>query len=235
MSEINIGPSDLPLNLAPPEGISLPLWRSLARGFGDLISPEKLPPLVVTSRPVDLGMLLGDYLRLPWYRTVFTNLGEVVLPDTQPPLELESRPVDVGELLGDELRRPWWKSMVRNLADLVAPEKLPALELSSKPVNPFSPSSQLILTNWSNVIDGPKVFLPDTPRAASASTPGLVLAPAPRTEPIPVEFVNDLERDLRRDLHWSKMRQRFLIAVFAAEIVFLVAGRYILDSRLFHR
>jgi hypothetical protein len=235
MSYIDLQPSDLPLDISPPDGVSRSLWRSLYYNLRDRLAPEKLPPLTLSSRPVNLGMLLGEYLGLPWYRTVFTNLGDFVLPDTQPPLQLESRPVDVGELLGDEIARPWWTSLIRNLADRIAPEKLPALQLESKSFDPFVPSDALLLTNWSNVIDGPKIFLPDPARPALAASPGLVLPTLPRPEPMQAEFVNDLERDLRRDLRNSKLRQRFLIFVFAAEVVFLVAGRYILNSHFLHR
>jgi hypothetical protein len=236
MSYSDLGSSDLPLNLAPPEGVSRSLWKSLYLNLRDTVAPEKLPPLALTSRPVNLGMLLGDYLGLPWYRSVFTNLGDVVLPDTQPPLQLESRPVDVGELLGDEIARPWWTSLVRNLADWIAPEKLPALQLESKSFNPVVPSDALLLTNWSNVIDGPKIFLPDAARPTlTTASPALVLPTLPRPEPMQVEFVNDLERDLRRDLRNSRLRQRFLMLVFAAEVVFLVAGRYILNGHFLHR
>jgi hypothetical protein len=234
MSDHDLAPSDLPLDISAPEEISRPLWRSLYMNVRDKISPERLPPLALSSRPVNLGMLLGDYLGLPWYRSVFTNIGDFILPDTQPPLQLESRPVDVGELLGDEIARPWWTSLVRNLADRVAPEKLPALQLESKSFNPFVPSDALLLTNWSNVIDGPKIFLPDPARPSLAASPGLVLPTLPRPEPLQVEFVNDLERDLRRDLRNSKLRQRFLMFVFAAEVIFLVAGRYILNGQFLH-
>jgi len=67
------------LDLAPPEDLSRPLWKSLIRNFRDRFLPDQLPPLYLTSRPVNLGMLLGDFLDLPWYRTVFTNLGDVIL------------------------------------------------------------------------------------------------------------------------------------------------------------
>jgi len=234
MSYHDLEPSDLPLDISAPEEISRPLWKSLYMSLRDRVAPDRLPPLALTSRPVHLGMLLGDYLGLPWYRSVFTNIGDYVLPDTQPPLQLESRPVDVGELLGDEIARPWWTSLVRNLADRIAPEKLPALQLESKAYNPFVPSDALLLTNWSNVIDGPKIFLPDPARPSQAA-PALVLPVLPRPEPMQVEFVNDLERDLRRDLRNSRLRQRFLMAVFAAEVVFLFAGRYILSGHFLHR
>ena len=109
------------LDLAPPEALNRPLWKSLIRNFRDRFLPDQLPPLYLTSRPVNLGMLLGDFLGLPWYRTVFTNLGDVISPETQPPLQLESRPVDVGELIGDMVAHPWWSSLLRSLADSVAP------------------------------------------------------------------------------------------------------------------
>ncbi|HXY50879.1 MAG TPA: hypothetical protein VEI01_15595 [Terriglobales bacterium] len=220
---------DLEVDFSPPEGVTLPLWRSLARNLRDRIAPEKLPPLKLTSRPVSLGLLLGDYLDLPWYRTVFTNLGDVISPETRPPLQLESRPVDVGELIGDQISRPWWTSLLRNLADRVAPERLPPLELTSAPANPVVPSQALLLTCWSNVIATPKVFLPDsaTPVLTPAS-PGLVLPamPAPAPDPAQMEFVHILESDLRRDLHHSRLRERLLIAVFAIEVILLVGGHF---------
>jgi hypothetical protein len=82
--------TDQDLDLAPPEEITRPLWKSLIRNFRDRFLPDNLPPLYLTSRPVNLGMLLGDFLVLPWYRTVFTNLGDVISPETMPPLQLES-------------------------------------------------------------------------------------------------------------------------------------------------
>src|SRR6266403_2181553 len=78
--------TDQQLDLSPPEEITRPLWKSLVRNFRDRFLPDNLPPLYITSRPVNLGMLLGDFLSLPWYRTVFTNLGAVISPETQPTL-----------------------------------------------------------------------------------------------------------------------------------------------------
>ena len=112
-----------------------PLWKSLLRNLRDRFFPEKLPPLQLTSRPVNTGMLIGDAVSLPWYRTVFTNLGNVINPEVLPPLELESRPMDVGELVSDQMGHMWWSSLLRNLADRVAPERLPPLQLTSAPVD----------------------------------------------------------------------------------------------------
>src|SRR5690348_6747871 len=182
------------LDLAPPEDLSRPLWKSLIRNFRDRFLPDQLPPLYLTSRPVNLGMLLGDFLDLPWYRTVFTNLGDVISPETLPPLELESRPVDVGELIGDQLSHMWWTSLLRSLADAAAPERLPALHLTSKPVDdPGFAAGRMQLPRWSSVINTPKVFLPDKPKAAYVATLPRVVSPPPKPDPAEVEFVHNLE------------------------------------------
>jgi hypothetical protein len=214
------------LDLSPPEDLTRPLWKSLIRNFRDRFLPDHLPPLYLTSRPVNLGMLLGDFLDLPWYRTVFTNLGDVISPETQPPLQLESRPVDVGELIGDMTARPWWSSLLRNLADSVAPEKLPPLEVTWEPANPIIPSEALLLTSWSNVISTPKVFLPDKAKPViTAASPGLTMAePVAAPDPATVAFVYDLERDMLRDLRRSRRRERLLMVVFAAELIVLIGG-----------
>jgi hypothetical protein len=218
--------TDSELDLAPPEELTRPLWKSLVVNFRDRFLPDQLPPLYLTSRPVNLGMLLGEYLDLPWYRTVFTNLGDVISPETLPPLQLESRPVDVGELIGDTIARAWWSSLLRNLADTVAPEKLPPLEITWEPANPIIPSQALLLTSWSNVISTPKVFLPDQAKPViTAASPGLSMAePAAMPDPATVAFVYDLERDMLRDLRRSRRRERLLIAVFATELIVLLAG-----------
>jgi hypothetical protein len=216
------------LDISPPEDLSRPLWNSLIRNFRDRFLPDQLPPLYLTSRPVNLGMLLGDFLALPWYRTVFTNLGDVISPETQPPLQLESRPVDVGELIGDTMARPWWSSLLRSLADSIAPEKLPPLDVTWEPANPIIPSQALLLTSWSSVISTPKVFLPDKAKPViTAASPGLSMPdPVALPDPATVAFVYDLERDMLRDLRRSRRRERFLIAVFTAELIVLVVGSF---------
>jgi len=89
-------PNSHELELLLPQSVTRPLWRSLLGNVRDRLFPEKLPPLQLTSRPLNTGMLIGDAVSLPWYRTVFTNLGNVINPEVLPPLELESRPLDVG-------------------------------------------------------------------------------------------------------------------------------------------
>jgi hypothetical protein len=214
------------IDLLLPKSWNEPLWRRLLGEVHDRVSPERLPPLELTSRPMNVGMLLGDRLSLPWYRTVFTNVGDVISPETLPPLELESRPIDVGELISDQLRQPWWASLLRNLADRVAPEKLPPLELTSKPMDAGFASGSMLLPPWSSVITTPKVFLPDKPKPKQEYEIKL-----PKTDPLKAqretreaEFVRAVEADLRRDLRRSVFRKRVWIGLAAVEIAMFLGS-----------
>ncbi|MFZ3263459.1 MAG: hypothetical protein WA172_05630 [Terriglobales bacterium] len=215
---------EIPLDLLPPSSLTQPLWRSLVGNLRDTLAPAQLPPLQLTSRPVNVGLLLGDRLSLPWFRSVFTNIGDVLSPEILPPLELESQPVDVGELITDQLSHFWWGSLLRNLADRVAPETQPALQLTAKPILDIIPKSWILLPMWSEVVDTPKVFYPDKPKAADVPRPfNLKPPPAPAEPPRPASAeltAGDLLRDLRR----SRIRQRVWIGLAAAQIAYLVAA-----------
>ncbi|HEX8817384.1 MAG TPA: hypothetical protein VF753_17955 [Terriglobales bacterium] len=200
---------------------NFPLWKRLAIDVKDRFAPEKLPPLILTSRPVDVGMLESDRLNMPWFQTVFTNIGDVISPETLPPLELESQPIDVGELISDQMSHMWWSSLLRSLADKAAPERLPALQLTSKPVDPGGLASSMLLPQWSSVIDTPKVFLPDKPKTELASVPLRVAPPTLKPDPAAVEFAHVLQMDLKRDLRRSAFRQRIWIGLAVAEVAFL--------------
>jgi hypothetical protein len=210
------------LELLLADSWNRPLRKRLFDHLRDTLSPEKLPPLHLTSRPVDVGMLAGDILSLPWYRTVFTNLGDVISPETLPPLQLESRPVDVGELIGDQMSHMWWSSLLRSLADAAAPERLPALQLTSAPMDdPSLTAGSMQLPRWSSVISTPKVFLPDKPKATYAPAQPRV-APPPKPDPAEVEFVHVLEADLKRDLRRSIFRQRLWVSLAVLEVLALI-------------
>lgn len=213
---------DIPLDLLPPTSLTQPLWRSLIGNLRDTLAPEKLPPLELTSRPVNVGLALGERLRMPWFRTVFTNIGDVLSPETLPPLELESRPVDVGELITDRLSHFWWGSLLRNLADRVAPETQTALQLTAKPILDIIPKSWILLPLWSEVVDTPKVFYPDKPKAADAArTVNLQPVALPvqkREDPVVELTAADLIRDIRR----SRIRQRIWIGLATAQVVYMV-------------
>lgn len=207
----------------------MPLWRSLILNLADRISPEKLPPLELTSRPVDTGMLFGDRLSLPWYRTVFANISDVVSADTSPPLDLTSRPVDVGELLGDELSHGWWASLLDGLRYRLSPEKQPALALTSKPIAAYGANSWLQLLDWSSLLDSPKVFLPDAPvqaqvMAAEMLETAPVAVAATTAAAVPVDQqLWAVQMQFKRDLSRSRFRQKIWMTAVAAEAVFLLA------------
>ncbi|MGO9520220.1 MAG: hypothetical protein ACLPND_24550, partial [Candidatus Korobacteraceae bacterium] len=74
----------LDLDISPPEELTVSLWRSLLLNVIDRVAPQRLPPLELTSKPVEVGILFGDLLELPWYRTVFSNLSDVISTDTLP-------------------------------------------------------------------------------------------------------------------------------------------------------
>ena len=213
---------DISLDLLPPASLTQPLWRSLVGNLRDTFAPTKLPPLQLTSRPVNVGLALGERLRLPWFRTVFSNIGDVLSPETLPPLELESRPVDVGELITDQLSHFWWGSLLRNLADRVSPETQPALHLTAKPILDIIPKSWILLPMWSEVVDTPKVFYPDKPKSVEAARPvnlQPVVLPAEELEALVAEpTAADLLRDLRR----SRIRQRIWIGLAAVQVVYMV-------------
>jgi len=219
---------DIPLDLSPPPSLNVPLWRSLPRNLKDRFMPEVLPPLHVTSEPVDVGMLLGDVVGLPWFRTVFTNLGDVISPETLPPLQLESRPVDVGELLSDQMSHPWWSSLLRNLADKVAPERLPTLAVTSTPVKPEQASESLNVPRWSHLIDTPKVFYPDKPATATRLVlrnprPSAVLKQPERED----ESMRVLTLQKKRELRRAHIREAIWVSLAAVEVAVLVAVHFL--------
>jgi TonB family protein len=123
------------LNLLLPEEIfEIPLWKSLLLATRAALFPQKRSPLLLTSKPVDTGELLGDILEHPWYRLIFTNLRDGLFSAKQPPLQLTSKPVEGQNELFDALALPWYSSIAGNVRGTLFPRKLPPLELTSKPM-----------------------------------------------------------------------------------------------------
>jgi hypothetical protein len=213
------------VDFSPPEGLSLPLWRSLLINVLERLSPERLPPLQLTSKPVDVGILVGDLVDLPWYRTVFTNLGDVISPETLPPLELTSRPVDVGELLGDELSHGWWDSLMTSIREKLSPERLPAPQLTAQPVPAFGADSTLQILDWSALINTPKVFMKDIP--VETTTVGGFSPVATALAPAPVDSDLLMTRmQLTRDIGRTHFRRRLWIGLAGAEAIFLLVALF---------
>jgi hypothetical protein len=210
------------LDFAPPEELTVSLWRSLVLNLADRVAPERLPPLQLTSKPVPVGLMVGDLMEMPWYRTVFTNIADVVSPEVLPPLELSSTPVDVGELVGDDIAHSWWYSLLGQMRDRLSPERLPALELTSEPFKPFEADTWLQILDWSNLIDTPKVYLPDAPRPAVTYSAAEPLPEAVPAEPVFSQAVLAAQMQFKRDISRSRLRQKIWISLVAAEIAFLV-------------
>jgi hypothetical protein len=211
--------------LLTPDSLQRPLWRRIVLGLRDKFAPETLPPLVLTSRRIDVGMLLGDRVSLPWYRTIFTNIGDALSPESLPPLELESRPVDVGELISDQMSHMWWSSLLRTLADTLVPERLPILDLTSKPItDPGFSEGSMLLPRWSEVIDGPKIFHPDRPQEVYAVPIARPAAPS-KPDPAELEFVQVLKSEvaeLKSDIRNSQLRGRLWVSLAMIEVAVLL-------------
>jgi hypothetical protein len=219
-----------------PAGVTMPLWRSLLLNLRDRMQPGNLPPLHLTSQPVDVGMLVGDIVDLPWYRTVFTNVGDVISPETSPPLQLESHPVDVGELVSDQIQRGWWSSALRNLVDNLVPEQMPPLHLTSVPVIPPADSHLLVVPRWSALITLPRRDpgdrllqppVPPRPAAAAAPTASPTAGNTLRKKNVadPSHELADRTRRAIQRAHW---REAVWISLAAAEAVFLVLWQFVL-------
>jgi hypothetical protein len=213
------------LDFAPPDSLNTPLWRSLVLNIIDRVAPERLPPLQLTSKPMNVGVMLGDRLAAPWYRTIFTNIADVVSPEVLPPLELTSSPVDVGELLGDDLAHPWWHSLLGNVRDRLSPEALPPLEVTSEPFAPFAANTWLQLLDWSSLLDTPKVYLPDAP---APDAPAMAYVPVEAEPEAPVAALDfapaiiAAQMQFKRDISRSRFRQKVWISLVAAQVAFLI-------------
>ena len=83
-----------PLELLPPASLTQPLWRSLIGNLRDTLAPVKLPPLLLTSRPVDVGELITDQLSHFWWGSLLRSLADRVAPESLPSLELTAKPVN---------------------------------------------------------------------------------------------------------------------------------------------
>jgi TonB family protein len=78
-----------------------PWFKSVFRNLRETINPPKLPPLELTSRPVETADF-GDLAKLeqPWYKSLFSNIRDLISPPKLPPLEVTSKPVEVGSIWG---------------------------------------------------------------------------------------------------------------------------------------
>ncbi len=103
--------ADVPMNGSEPgdhldrllmsTDIEEPWYRSIGRGIRETINPPKLPPLELTSRPLESAHL-GDMAAIeqPWFKSLVSNVKDLIHPPKLPPLEVTSKPVEIDSIWG---------------------------------------------------------------------------------------------------------------------------------------
>src|SRR6516165_2299238 len=121
------------LNFLPPPELGQSVWQSLRENLRSFFKPEKLPPLQLTSKPVeDAGLMLPD--ESLWH-SLRRNLRETLSPEKLPPLQLTSKPVEDNRMLRrTDAELSLFGSLRQNIHSTFFPEKLPPLQVSSKPI-----------------------------------------------------------------------------------------------------
>ena len=86
------------LNFLPPAELSKSVWQSLADNIRSRMHPEKLPPLQLTSKPIeDDGLMLPDDFALAVAHARVS--GTCSSPEKLPPLQLTSKPIEDNDIL----------------------------------------------------------------------------------------------------------------------------------------
>ncbi len=78
-----------------------PWYKSIARSIHEHFHPPQLPPLEITSKPVE-GVDMGGMgaIDVPWYKSFVSNVRDLIHPPKLPPLEVTSKPVEVKTIWG---------------------------------------------------------------------------------------------------------------------------------------
>ena len=79
MSELHMNPDDHLSRLLAPEAAEIPWFKSLYQNISELINPPKLPPLVLTSQPVAVKDIWGQYQRNPRSQAISVAIHAVVI------------------------------------------------------------------------------------------------------------------------------------------------------------
>jgi len=78
-----------------------PWFKSVARSIREALNPPKLPPLELTSKPVDNVDMGGmNAVEESWFKSFYNNIKDAIRPPKLPPLEVTSKPVQVGTIWG---------------------------------------------------------------------------------------------------------------------------------------
>lgn len=84
-----------------PADLQEPLYKSIVRRIRETLNPPELPPLELTSKPIE-GVDMGgaSAVELPWYKSLVSNVRDLIRPPKLPPLEVTSKPVEVKTIWG---------------------------------------------------------------------------------------------------------------------------------------
>jgi len=88
-------------NLLIATSIELPWYKSIFKNIGEVLNPPKLPPLELTSKPIEGSEMevLAD-LEQPWFKSLIANIKDFINPPKLPPLQITSKAVEVPEIWG---------------------------------------------------------------------------------------------------------------------------------------
>lgn len=102
MEHRNVAQADAHLDrLLMASDLEEPWYRSIIRSIRESFEAPKLPPLEVTSKPVeDLDMSGISAVEQPWYKSLISNVRDLIRPPKLPPLEVTSKPVEVKTIWG---------------------------------------------------------------------------------------------------------------------------------------
>ena len=145
--------------LLPDLGDTSPVFIRLFRSLAEIVNPPKLPPLAITSRPVDLKEALknisSEDLEQSGLKTFFQNVKELISPTPLPPLEVTSRPVPreevYGQLLPEDSHHLLVKDIFRGIRETLFPAKQVPLQLTSKPLPVKDIWTRSKYENWSRL------------------------------------------------------------------------------------
>lgn len=95
------GPDSHLDRLLTTSNLGEPWFKSMVRGIRETFNPPKLPPLELTSRPVeDVDMGGMNAVEQSWFKSFYANVRDAIRPPKLPPLEVTSKPVQVGSIWG---------------------------------------------------------------------------------------------------------------------------------------
>ena len=102
MEHHEVAPTDAHLDrLLVASDLEEPWFRSILRSLREKFNPPNLPPLELTSRPVeDTAFAEMSKVEQPWYKSLFSSVRDLISPPKLPPLEVTSKPVEVGSIWG---------------------------------------------------------------------------------------------------------------------------------------